>query len=209
MRSPSPTVRAVLFDADGVVQRTKPGWLDEVKRLCGNHEDTEGFLRDVFEAEAPCLLGAGDFEASLSSVLQKWDSSATLSEALDVWTMIEPDAAVLGLLRSLRDNGTMIALATNQQRHRAEFMLNSLGYAHEFDHILCSCFMGHAKPDVQYFSKSVGMLGIPAEEMLFIDDHDRNVESAKVAGLRSHSYHLDEGLDTLRSLLEHYGLTVR
>lgn len=208
MSSTNSTIRAVLFDADGVVQRTKPGWLDELKRLCGSPEDVETFIQDVFKAEAPCLLGEGDFGESLASVLQKWESPVTLSEALSIWTMIDPDDAVLGLVRTLRANGTIVGLATNQQRHRADFMLNDLGYIDEFDHILCSCFIGHAKPGAEYFRESVGILGLPADAILFIDDHDRNVESARAAGLQSHRYHLDEGLDALRNLLEVYGLKV-
>jgi putative hydrolase of the HAD superfamily len=61
---------------------------------------------------------------------------------------------------------------------------------------------------VEYFHKAVGILRLPPDEMLFIDDHDRNVESARVAGLQSQRFHLDDGLDALRSILERYGVTV-
>ena len=204
----NPTIRAVLFDADGVLQRTRPGFLDELGRLCGEPGNVEAFIRDVFQAEKPCLVGDGDFEALLSSVLERWGSPVSTEDALRVWTMIDPDTHALGLIRTLRGNGTTVALATNQQRHRADFMLNGLGYADEFDHILCSCFLGYAKPSVAYFTKSVNLLGIPADELLFIDDHESNVESAKVAGLQAHRYHLDEGPEALRNLLERYGLVV-
>lgn len=85
-------------------------------------------------------------------------------------------------------------------------MLNDLGYVNEFDHILCSCFLGHAKPSLDYFNKSVDILGVPPDAMLFIDDHERNVESARIAGLQSHRFHLNDGLDTLQSILDRYGL---
>lgn len=209
MSSSTPVISAVLFDADGVVQRTKPGWLNELGRLCGNPEDVESFIQDVFKAEEPCLLGEGDFESSLSSVLQKWNSPVVLSDALSIWTMIDPNDAVLWLIRAIRNNGTTVALATNQQQHRADFMVHDLGYVNEFDHIFCSCFMGHAKPAVEYFIECADILQLPPHEMLFIDDHDRNVESARIAGLQSHRYHLDDGLDALRRILERYGLTVR
>jgi len=206
MSSPNARIRAVLFDADGVVQRTKPGWLDELGRLCGNPKDVENFIQEVFKAEEPCLLGEGDFEVLLSSVLQRWGSPVSVEEALRVWTMIDPDDAVLGLIRKLRASGTRVALATNQQPHRAEFMLNNLGYAEEFDHILCSCFIGYAKPGVEYFQKSVSILGLPAGELLFIDDHDKNVATARAAGLQSHRFHLDDGVEALHGILKRYDL---
>lgn len=202
-----PKICAVLFDADGVVQRTKSGWLDELGRLCGRPEHAEAFTQDVFKAEKPCLIGERDFERSLSSVLKKWDSPVDVSEALKIWQMIEPDDAVLGLIRAVRSHGTYVALATNQQQHRAEFMLNDLGYRDEFDHILCSCFIGHAKPSAEYFNNSVKMLGIPAEQLLFIDDHDLNVQSARAAGLQAQRFHLDDGFAALQGILKRYGLS--
>ncbi len=81
--------------------------------------------------------------------------SVTVSDALDVWTMIDPDEVVFGLIRRLRSNRTIVALATDQQPHRADYMLNGLGCASEFDHIFCSCYVGYAKPGVEYFERTV------------------------------------------------------
>jgi len=209
MSHSNPPVRAVLFDADGVIQRARPGMLDEIRGLYGDADGVEAFIQDVFEAEQPCLVGEGDFAASLASVLARWNCDSTASDALSILTMIDPDTAVFDLIRSLRSNGTVAALATNQQHYRASHMLNTLGYLDEFDHILCSCYLGRAKPSRAYFQKSIDILGLPAEEMLFIDDHEKNVESARAEGLQSHRYHLDEGLDALVSILEHHSLVVR
>ena len=191
-------------DADGVVQTTRSSWLERLKQLCGDPGRVEQFLADVFEAERPCLTGNGDFAESLSQVLRRWNSSATVSEALRVWTMIEPDADAFRLIRGLRSNGTLVALATNQQRYRAAYMLDDL----EFDHVFCSCDLGHAKPAPEYFSAALDILALPATSVLFIDDHDANVEAARRTGLRAHRYTVDEGAPVMARLLESYGLDV-
>lgn len=107
MDQSAPEIQAVLFDADGVVQRSKPDWLRRLKQLCGDPDRVEQFLTDVFDAELPCLVGADDFESSLAKVLKQWNSAATASDALNIWTMIDPDDAVFELIQALRSNGTI------------------------------------------------------------------------------------------------------
>ncbi|MEM9621727.1 MAG: HAD-IA family hydrolase [Pseudomonadota bacterium] len=205
---PSTQIRAVLFDADGVLQRTRPGFLQALGRLCGDPANAEAFVKDVFKAETPCLVGQGDFVDSLARVLEKWQSPTSVDDALQIWSMIDPDPTAFDLIRSLQNKGTIVALATNQQAYRANLMLKELGYENEFDHLLCSCFIGHAKPSEAYFAQAVHQLDITAHEMLFIDDHDANVEAATAAGLRANQYHLDQGPDVLRDILAQHGLTL-
>jgi putative hydrolase of the HAD superfamily len=208
MDQSAPEIQAVLFDADGVVQRQKPDWLSRLKQLCGDPDRVEQFLTDVFDAELPCLVGADDFESSLTKVLKQWNSAATASEALNIFTMIDPDDTVFELIRALRSNGTLVALATNQQQYRANYMLNELGYADEFDQVFCSCHLGHAKPSANYFMKALEILDLPAASALFIDDHEENVEAAKKVGLHAARYRLDEGIAAMVRLLNSYGLPI-
>ncbi|NKB96885.1 MAG: HAD-IA family hydrolase [Pseudomonadales bacterium] len=208
MSSQPPKVSAVIFDADGVVQKSSLGWLDEVRKLCGIGGGEDEFVEEVFAAEKPSLIGNADFKVALLPVLAKWNSEYRVQDALQVWTMIEPDDGVFNLIRAIRRKGTIVALATNQQEHRLNYMLNDLGYSSEFDHLLCSCRLGLAKPSVEFFEKAVEILGLPAGELLFIDDHEKNVESAKKSGLNARRFHLDDGLDALVDLVESYRIPV-
>ena len=106
----------------------------------------------------------------------------------------------------MRSAGTTVALATNQQAHRASLMLDGLGYGREFDHVFCSCHIGWAKPSREYFRHALDVLGTPAERVLFVDDHDRNVDAATLEGLQAARFHLDEGIEALDALLAEHGL---
>jgi putative hydrolase of the HAD superfamily len=200
------TIRAVLLDADGVVQLPGSAWSASLDLLCGDPGRADEFRADVFAAEKPCLTGAEHFEVALGQVLRKWQSSVSVEVALRAWTDIEPAADILDLVRSLRSSGVSVSLATNQQAHRANFMTNSLGYRTHFDHLLYSCELGFSKPSVEYFSAALSKIAMDPSEVLFIDDHEANVSAAKSCGLHGEVFHLSEGVMRIHEILKGYGL---
>ena len=202
------TIRAVLLDADGVVQLPGAVWSGSLAALCGDPSRADEFRAEVFAAEKPCLTGAADFEAALGQVLRKWQSSVSVEVALRAWTDIEPAADILDLVRSLRSSGVSVSLATNQQAHRANFMTNSLGYRTRFDHLLYSCELGYSKPSVEYFSSALAKIAMDPSEVLFIDDHEANVSAARSGGLHGEVFHLSEGVGRIHQILKGYGLDV-
>jgi putative hydrolase of the HAD superfamily len=202
------SIRAVLLDADGVVQLPHPTWRASLEALCGDPDRANEFLADVFGAEKPCLAGGADFEPALATVLRKWRSNIAVEDALRIWTQIEPSSDILGLVRALRSSEIVVALATNQQAHRANFMTSMLGYAEHFDHLLYSCELGHAKPSPEYFSSAIARIMIDPTRALFIDDHEANVSAARDCGLQAEVYHLSEGVGRIHEILKCYGLSV-
>ena len=202
------TIRAVLLDADGVVQLPGSAWSASLDLLCGDPSRADEFRAEVFAAEKPCLTGAADFESALGQVLRKWQSSVSVDVALRAWTDIEPAANILDLVRSLRSSGVSVSLATNQQAHRAHFMTNSLSYRTHFDHLLYSCELGFSKPSVEYFSSALAKIAKESSEVLFIDDHEANVAAARSCGLHGEVFHLSEGVGRIHEILKGYGLDV-
>jgi putative hydrolase of the HAD superfamily len=201
-------IKTVLFDADGVIQRSPQSWREQLQGLLCDTTKVEDFMADVFKAEKPCLTGHGDFPNKLEQVLRTWSSQATVETALKIWTNIEPDADVMKLVANIRANGTSVALATNQQNIRADFMTNELGYAQIFDHLFYSCQLGYAKPDPEYFLQIVVQLGMAAKKLLFLDDHESNVKAARAAGLHAEVFNLESGLDDLYRIFSDYDISV-
>jgi putative hydrolase of the HAD superfamily len=199
------SVRAVLLDADGVVQLPGAAWRASLESLCGVPTRLDDFLAELFAAERPCLTGAADFEVALAEVLNRWQSNVKLADALRVWTLIEPAKDVLATVGRLRSAGVVVALATNQQSHRAAFMTGALGYDGHFDHLLYSCELGYAKPNPEYFSAALAKLGMLPSDVLFIDDHEVNVAAARGAGLQAELFHLSDGLGSLQTIFARYG----
>ena len=120
----------------------------------------------------------------------------------------QPVAATHELLRALREAGLRCYLATNQAEHRGVHMRDELGYAGLFDGAFYSYEMGVAKPDPAYFRHIVEALGVPADQLLFLDDRPDNVESARSVGLRAEVWSYHEDLSVLHDHLARHGVEV-
>jgi len=202
----SPAVSAVLFDADGVVQRPSRDWWSRLTALVP--ADGEAFVADLMRAEKPALVGKGDFRDAVADVLRRWDSPASLADALEPWSWFDAEPAVIALIQSLRMAGIGCHLATNQQAYRRAIMQDERGYGAWFDQTFYSCDLGLAKPDPAYFRAILGALRVPAPAVLFIDDNEDNVAGALSVGLRAEYYDLSAGVPALEDLLRRYGLPI-
>lgn len=190
-----------MFDADGVVQRTPSDWIDRVGKLCGQPDRAQAFVEAVFATEQASLIGEGNFEEDLQALLQSWGSPSVLDQALELWTLMEPDAEVLDFIDTLRSGGFIVGLASNQQSYRSEFMSGTLNYASAFDYLFYSHDLGEKKPSRRYFQLICDVLALEPTQIVFIDDHQANVDAAVGVGLRACQYHLSEGMHQLQKRL--------
>ncbi|MFI5697879.1 HAD family hydrolase [Kribbella sp. NPDC051586] len=199
-------VTAVLFDADGVLQRPSSDWWARLSSLVP--ADGEAFVADLMAAEKPSLVGKGDFRDAVADVLRRWNSPASVEEAVEPWSWFMAEPEVVSLIGSLRSAGVGCHLATNQHAYRRAIMQDERGYGEWFDRTFYSCDLGLAKPDPAYFRAILGSLGVPASSVLFIDDNVANVEGALSVGLRAEHYDLSAGVPALASLLRRYELPI-
>ena len=68
-----------------------------------------------------------------------------------------------------------------------------------FKELFVSCDMKMMKPNPEIFEEAIRRTGFKAEELIFVDDSERNAEAGRQAGMRSLFY--ERGTD-LRKLLE-------
>jgi putative hydrolase of the HAD superfamily len=205
---PAP-VRAVLWDADGVLQHLPEGWEASMRPVVGHLvDDVEAFLAEAFAAERPALTGEARWLEVLPGLLERWGIPHAYDDAVQVWLTIEPVAETRELVEALRTAGVRCYLATNQDEHRGRHMHTTLGYADLFDDCFYSYELGVAKPDPAYFRAVLERLHLPAGEVLFVDDNAANVEAARAVGLRGECWHVDDGVDALHEHLRRHGLPV-
>lgn len=195
------TIRALLLDADGVVQYPRRGWLDEMTRLGG-----PGFLREAFSGEKATLTGKEDLRDVLTEILLRRGRDCTADEVIEVWCQIELDVFMLSLVDRVRSAGVVTALATNQQSYRGGHMQANLPYHEHFDHQFHSFEVGLAKPDPAYFSHVVEVLAIEPEQAVFVDDMAVNVRGAQRAGLNAIHFSASDTYGHLRSRLKELGV---
>ena len=200
-------VRAVLWDADGVLQHLPDGWEASMRPVVEGHvTDLETFLAEAFEAERPALVGQASWLEVLPAMLDRWGVAHLHDRALEVWLTIVPQPDVRDLVTELRAAGVACYLATNQTEHRGRHMAENLGYDALLDGAFWSYDLGVAKPDPAYFATVVERIGLAPAEVLLVDDSLRNVEAARSVGLAAVHWHVDEGLAALREQLRGHGL---
>jgi putative hydrolase of the HAD superfamily len=193
----------VLFDADGVIQRTAPGWMADLTAWGGDR--TEEFLLAIAAADVACLTGK-DFGAAMQEVLREFEIDAPVEEVIDQHFWIEVREPMLAAVRSVRDLGLRCGLATNQQNLRGGYMRSSLGFEKIFDEQFYSFELGFAKPDAGYFKSIMDRIDVAPDRVLFIDDHEGNVAGARELGIHSELFPTDGGVAALIPILARYGI---
>ncbi|GAB3751993.1 HAD family hydrolase [Microlunatus parietis] len=195
-------ISAILFDADGVVQRARPGWRAQLGS-CVAPEAAETFIAEVFAAELTVLAG-GDFPSTLQRVLDRWQVDRPVREVLKVWDAVIVDSRMITAIQRLRRGRIRCYLATNQQNFRRGVMHALPWYDDGFDDQFYSCELGLAKPDRAYFSEILRRIDTPAEQVLFLDDNKINVDAARSIGIQAELFPRDAGVAALAPLLSGY-----
>jgi HAD superfamily hydrolase (TIGR01509 family) len=180
------TIRALLFDADEVLQYPNANRNDDLGRILGFvPEPVAEFIAEVHAAEDTTLTGVLDFLDVLPPVLSRW---GVIDKARDVrqWlNAITVDHSIVDLVSHLRLRGYCCALATNQQPYRASFMADQLRYRELFDRCFFSCDMGLAKPDLRYFETILADMQLEPQDVIFVDDKPQNIRSASSLGIHT------------------------
>ena len=89
----------------------------------------------------------------------------------------------IALLREVRREGYMTALATQSHREQARRVLGILGLAEEFDVIVTRDDVEHGKPDPEMHLLAARELGVGPDESLAIEDSPAGVKGALAAGM--------------------------
>lgn len=195
------TISAVLWDADGVLQRARPGWREAIIGFGG-----EGFIDAVNDAERGPLAGRGSFRTAIADLVRQRGLTVDPQQVLALWEQIDVDPDAMLLVKALRAQGIRCYLATNQHDERASFMRTGLRYGDHLDGQFYSSEMGVTKPSMAFFEHILADLALPAAEVLFIDDLAENVAGAAAVGLAAAVHDPATGAAGVRGILAHYGL---
>ncbi|WP_438486182.1 HAD family hydrolase [Streptomyces sp. S186] len=174
-------IRAVAFDVGETLIRDDRGWGAWADWLGVGRHTLSALVGAVVaqgrdNAEALRLVRPGiDVEAARAAM-----ERAGRGEFLDE-TDLYPD--VRSSLAALRDAGLRVVVAGNQTR-RAGDLLRALDLP--VDAVAVSGEWGVAKPDPDFFARTVELAGVQAAEVLYVGDHPQNdVVPARAAGLRT------------------------
>lgn len=181
-------ITGVIFDWGGVlIDDPEPG----IAAYCSSQLGVTGSLfREARKEYAPAIfrgeISEAEYWQKVCSVLQvAVPTKPLIAEALRQSYKARP--VILSLVRKLKEDGYKTALLSNIEEP-STVLFDELSYKDLFDAVMFSCRCRIAKPHPQIYQRTLEDLAIPAEEALFIDDREENIEGARAVGLRGILY---------------------
>ena len=179
-------IKVAIFDVDGVIivsDSSRFSYKVFSQRIVEEYDASPESLSQFFNEVFPkCLVGKADLKSEIQPYLKEWNWDDSVDNILDYWFRNESniDKRVLGIVQQLKDKGIQCYLGTNQEKYRIEYLKNQLGLGNIFEDIFSSGYIGHRKNEPQFFEYVLEQLqGIKPREILFIDDSEDNIVSAR------------------------------
>ncbi len=182
-------ITTALFDIDGVVTKKR----NELhsKRFVREYEVPNEEVKAFFTNEFPaCLTGDADLKEVLIPHLKKWNWKGSVEDFLYYWFTSEPgtDERVLKAMEVLRDTNIEVYLASEQEKYRAAYLLRLDGLVDRVDGAFFTSILGVRKNTNEFYKKILSRLQVPADEVVFWDDDERNISAAKEVGITAFIY---------------------
>jgi len=185
-------IRAVILDFGGVV--AFPPDDAQIASAAAECDLTpEDFLRALW---LPRLA----YDAGLLSPNEYWSEVARLANRtfdehriarmidyeIDFWSRL--DDRILHWTKVLRAHGIRTALLSNLPSTLGAALRMRTGFLEHFDHVTFSFELKTVKPEPAIYEHSLSGVGLPAGEVLFLDDKEENVAGARTVGLYAELY---------------------
>ena len=179
-------IRGVAFDMDGLLFDTErlavEGWIRTGEKLgIPIREDaalmTLGLNRDDTRRVFESLYGTGHDYDLIRAERLRYTEEKIRREGVPV------KKGVRELLDYLDGNGIPYTLATSTDRGRAGRFLDGAGLSGRFRLRVCGDMVPRGKPEPDIYLAAAGLLGLPPEQTLALEDAPLGVEAAWRAGM--------------------------
>jgi len=209
--------RGLLLDIGGVVHRTgvhlvrrlaetEPAMKPVLERIGGVAGDRDELwqrmLRRQIGEREYWAQRAAEFGAAVG---ETWDTRALMDRFYELPAQEWLCAGTIELMTDAKAAGLRLGALTNDMTafHGPEWVTRQ-EHLKLFDVIVDASLTGVMKPDPRAFGQGAEALGLPAEQIVFLDDMPWNVEGARQAGMIAVRVPWDDpapAIDTARDLL--------
>jgi len=180
------TIKAVIFDMDGVLIDAKDWHFDALNRALGlfgfeisRHDHLVTYDGLPTKKKLDMLTRERGLPASLHSFLSELKQAYT-TEAVHV--RCKPTFQHEFALSNLRSKGYRLAVASNSIRNTVELMMKHSALDQYLDLILSNQDVQQSKPSPEIYLKAMSLLGVSPRETLVLEDNEHGIAAAKAAG---------------------------
>jgi glucose-1-phosphatase len=184
---PNP-VHALLFDLGGVIVEID---FNRAFEIWGAHSGVPAatiksrFSFDsCYESHERGEIAANVYFDSLRASLGIRISDQQFSEGWNT-IFVGEIPGVAALLRQAKALVPLYVFSNSNPTHHAYWAREYADTPANFEKIFVSCSLGRRKPEAEAFALVASEIGVPPENVLFFDDTDENVKSARSLGMRA------------------------
>ncbi len=183
-------IKAIIFDADGMIFTGPLFSVRLAKEYNIDYKKVLPFFENEFKL---CLVGKADLKEEIKKYFKPWNWRKSVEALLDYWFTKneEIDKRIIKTITVLRKKGLKYYLAMNQEKYRTAYLNDILNFKNIFDYIFSSCNIGFKKPEsgfYQYISNYLKENKIKTNEVLYWDDREKNMVTAKKFGFQTELY---------------------
>ena len=189
-------VKAIVFDLGGVlIDLDGERCVRAFREILGYERITElldlSHQKGIYGEMEAGRLTADEFRAEILRESRPGCVPADVDRAM-AGLLTGMDPAKVPLLERLARDYAIYGLTNNNEisvkRMHDIYEENGLDWQHVFRKEFISCRMKLMKPSREIFDAAAAEIGLPPEEILFIDDSQRNVDGAVAAGWKAALY---------------------
>lgn len=184
-------IRCAFFDLDGTLVDSIPGLHAGASKLARAHGLTELSIEELSS-----LVGRGVRHLA-ARMLEAWkakgcrvdglNSDELADELVEIWSAPECRSrlfpGVRESLASLKDHGVKCALVTNKDSGLTRELVDELGIAPLFSHVLSAGDVERLKPAPDLIELALQKCGCSSEEAVMVGDSANDALAARAAGV--------------------------
>lgn len=180
--------KVLLLDIDGVLTLHRSGYFSDrlITDFNISSDNSKLFVNEILK---PSLTGKLDLKPAFAKLLNDWGINKSVNEMFEYWWAEENklNIELLNEMKILKSQGIQIYLASNQEQYRANCLKDLLG--NYIEGAFFSCELGFLKEEKGFWLKVLNELSqFKPSEIIYFDDDQANIESAKEFGINSCLY---------------------
>jgi beta-phosphoglucomutase len=181
------SLKAVIFDMDGVLVNTEPHHIIIEKQLFAHlglnisDEEHGSYMGKSSVQMWREIIRDHNLPHNAEELAQR--NTDKIIEYFSHLYEIELMPGVVNLLESLFNKGIPMAVASSSDTKTIEIILSRTNLNKYFIHKVSSGLVGKSKPEPDIYLYTAGLLGVKPEECLVIEDSANGISAAKSANM--------------------------
>jgi len=196
-------VKAITFDLDGVYFiNGKSNFIQALGELGVSEDEARRVFLKSEEMNNVYKTGKMIDDEFWSWAAKEWKLEKSPQELIDLLISgYSVNEDVVNIVKKARKNGYKTLICSNNFPARVNGLHKRFGFLDNFDAPVFSHEVGAAKPSEQIFRTLIERSGVSAEEIVYADDFDKAVETAKELGIQAFFYEdFEQFMGELRKL---------